>query len=168
MNIVKGDLLKMAENLEFDAIVHGCNCFHAMGSGIAGQIARRYPQVPRKDVTDTDVGDTGKLGDYTFVTVTKKVLPLPKFAGVKSPAKPEIVSCSPFSVINGYTQYEPGADFIPSIFRVLLQRLNHDYAGQHLAFPKIGCGIGGGDWEEVEDMLLTLLPDVKVTVVVYG
>ena len=37
-----GDLLKLAKNGEFDVIIHGCNCFTAMFSGIAGQIRKEY------------------------------------------------------------------------------------------------------------------------------
>ena len=32
---VKGDLIKLTLEGEFDVIAHGCNCFCTMGSGIA-------------------------------------------------------------------------------------------------------------------------------------
>lgn len=166
MNIIKGNLLDKAENLEFDAIIHGCNCFHAMGSGIAGQIAARYPQVPRKDKQETVYGDRSKLGSYQRVIVNTKYKELPKFAGVRS--KRELIKIPPFMIINAYTQFRLGADFMPGIFPVLLKQLNEDFEGQHIAFPRIGCGIGSGDWMQVEDMLLKYLTDTKVTVVVYG
>ena len=31
MFVVHGDLFKLAEQGEFDIIVHGCNCFNTMG-----------------------------------------------------------------------------------------------------------------------------------------
>ncbi len=166
MKIITGNLLDMAENQKFDAIVHGCNCFHTMGGGIAGQIADRYPQVPRDDSQNTIYGHPAKLGTYRVVSVNKRYKESPKFAGVES--KREVISIPEFTVINAYTQFQPGPDFMQSIFPVLLGRLNKDFAGKHLGFPLIGCGIGGGDWEQVMNELLRYLPDVKVTVVVYG
>jgi len=35
---VDGDLVQMAKEGKFDVIAHGCNCFCAMGAGIAPQI----------------------------------------------------------------------------------------------------------------------------------
>lgn len=32
---IKGDLIKLALEGEFDVIAHGCNCFCTMGAGIA-------------------------------------------------------------------------------------------------------------------------------------
>jgi O-acetyl-ADP-ribose deacetylase (regulator of RNase III) len=52
------------------------------------------------------------------------------------------------------------------VFIFGLKQLNNEYAGEHLWFPKIGCGIGGGNWERVEELLLEHLKDCEVTVVV--
>lgn len=41
----KGDLLKALADHEVDIIGHGTNCSNGFGSGIAGQIAKKYPQV---------------------------------------------------------------------------------------------------------------------------
>ena len=41
MKIIKGDLIKLALQGEFDVIVHGCNCFCTMGAGIAKSIKPR-------------------------------------------------------------------------------------------------------------------------------
>ena len=40
----KGNLIDMAEAGKFHIIVHGCNCFNTMGSGIAKEIRNRYPR----------------------------------------------------------------------------------------------------------------------------
>ena len=41
MNIVKGCLIELAVEGNFDVIVHGCNCFNTMGAGIAKQIKKK-------------------------------------------------------------------------------------------------------------------------------
>ena len=49
MNIIKGDLIKFALEGNFDIIVHGCNCFHNMGGGIAKQIKQVFPAAYLED-----------------------------------------------------------------------------------------------------------------------
>jgi hypothetical protein len=44
MKTVYGDLVKLAIAGNFDVIVHGCNCYHTMGAGIAKQIKKNYQQ----------------------------------------------------------------------------------------------------------------------------
>ena len=61
MKTIKGNLIKLAEQGEFDIIVQGCNCFCAMGGGLAKQLADKYPQVEEAD-NKTKVGDYSKLG----------------------------------------------------------------------------------------------------------
>ena len=65
MKTIKGDLIKLAEEGKFDVIIHGCNCFHAMGGGIAKQLADKYPQVEEVD-RQTTFGDRNKLGSYSL------------------------------------------------------------------------------------------------------
>ena len=60
----QGDVLEMAANGAFNIVVHGCNCFCAMGSGIAAQVRRQYPAAWQVD-QDTEAGDYNKLGNYT-------------------------------------------------------------------------------------------------------
>ena len=82
---VKGNLLQMFKDREFDVIVHGCNCFHIMGAGIAGQISKQYPQAYESDKRSTN-GDRSKLGKYTIAMVPDGL------------------------IVNAYTQYHPGRE----------------------------------------------------------
>lgn len=160
MQIIKGNLIDLAVSGKAGIIVHGCNCFHAMGSGIAGALAQRFPQIPLADGKYTAHGDPSKLGSYVIAEVN-----LEKSEGYNNVVIQKPLD-NPFECINLYTQFTPGPDFIESIFVYALKQLNKDFAGKHLWFPKIGCGIGGGDWERVESLMLQHLTDVKVTVVV--
>ena len=72
---------------QFDVIVHGANCFNTMGAGIAGQIARKYPQAYKADADfEIPVGSINRLGTFSYTSIEKK--------GV---------------IINAYTQYRTGA-----------------------------------------------------------
>lgn len=44
MKSIRGNLLALARSGRFDVIVHGCNCRHAMGAGIAKQIKDSFPE----------------------------------------------------------------------------------------------------------------------------
>ena len=144
IEIIKGNLLDMAEAGEYDYIMHGCNCFHAMGSGIAGEIARRYPNVPSAD-RQTVYGDPSKLGNWTecIVESTKQIQPPPQQGWEDKPKYDMIPLAEAFTVLNCYTQYQPGKDFLPSIFPHLIKELNKEFAGSIIGLPAIGCGIAG-------------------------
>ena len=119
----KGNLIDMALEGQFHVIVHGCNCFNAMGGGIAKEIARRLPRAYEADC-ETIRGDRNKLGTYT-VMLGKR-----------------------FNVINAYTQYSisRGEDvFEYDAFRTILNKLAEEYKGCSFGFPLIGCGLAGGD-----------------------
>lgn len=159
MKIIKGDLLELAATGQAKVIVHGCNCFHAMGSGIAGYLASRFPQIPQADREQSPYAVPRKLGTFSLAMVTHQIL-----RGQDKVFNKHLLD-TPFQCVNLYTQFTPGPDFIESVFIFALKELNKEFAGDHLWFPKIGCGIGGGNWERVEALMLEHLKDVEVTVV---
>lgn len=159
---VHGDLIKLAERGEFDVIIHGCNCFHAMGGGIAKQLADRYPEVAEAD-RRTEYGDPNKLGSSSHCMVN---------TGERQ-----------FIVENVYTQYSwsNGKDvFDYYAFQKFLddtvKYFEFGWMGfkdekAKLGFPQIGAGLAGGDWERISKMIEKFAEDVKdyadVTVVIY-
>ena len=163
IRIIKGNLLDLAEAGNYKYIAHGCNCFHAMGSGIAGEIASRYPLIPRIDKT-TERGNTDKLGDYSYGEVSHKhTLARPKQSGWEDkPTYSQIKLDKPFTIINLYTQYKPGKDFMRSIFEVGIRGLNRDFCNETIGIPWIGCGIAGS-MDNRGFILDTLLDHSKYT-----
>ena len=87
MQKIKGDLIKLALNGEFDVIVHGCNCFCTMGKGIALTIKNVFPEAYQADLK-TNKGDKQKLGKYSYATLQRNGYQI--------------------TVINAYTQYHYG------------------------------------------------------------
>lgn len=122
----KGDLLLLAEQGQFDVIVHGCNCFNTMGAGIAKQIKDRYPQAYEADC-ETQPGDYNKLGNFSKSATDK------------------------FVIINAYTQYNfaragSKEDLFEYIsFAMILQKLSNTAGDCKFGFPMIGMGLAGGD-----------------------
>ena len=169
MKTIKGDLIKLAEEGKFDIIVHGCNCFHAMGAGIARQLADRYPIVEETD-RQTVFGDRDKLGTSSQVIVKSKT------------------SNHHFMVKNAYTQYywSHGKDvFEYDAFQKFLnytaELIAQSYTPKEgflvpekryrYGFPMIGAGLAGGDWNRISKMIEQFAENVKdyadVTVVEY-
>lgn len=143
---VNGDLIEMSDNGEFDMMVHGANCFHTMGSGIAGQLVKKWPQVLEIDKSHTKEGDYLKLGRYS---------------GVECPTKNGSVI-----VINAYTQFKFGAVNGPyntevhadynAIYRVFSD-LVKDNRGQRIGFPMIGAGLAGGNWDIISAIISNIV-----------
>lgn len=151
-SIIEGDLIQLAIGGKFDVIAHGCNCFSTMGAGIAKKIRQFFPEAYLVDRYST-MFHKEKMGNLTS-TFTKEE------KGVFQRA----------SVFNLYTQYEPGANFKIEYLQSSLNRMARElrkYKHLKIGLPLIGCGIGGGDWEEVEAVILEELKGFNVTVVKY-
>lgn len=136
MKVVRGDLLDLAEAGRFDAIVHGCNCVHAMGAGIALQIRRRWPEVFAADAA-TPRGPS-KLGTVGLCPV------------LGSDGRTR------FTVVNAYTQVVPGVrgrqtDY--GALRSAMRRVAELFPKARIGYPRIGAGLGGGDWGVISAIL---------------
>ena len=131
----KGNLLDLAEAGEFDIIIQGCNCFNAMGAGLAPQIAKRYPRAEEVD-KETAKGSIRKLGNFTLAW-----------------SDYYDNNIKPFRIVNAYTQYSTsrqGEDvFEYESFAVILRKLTHDYSGHRFGLPYIGMGLAGGDKKRI-------------------
>lgn len=155
-NHVQGDLLKLAEN-DFDLIVHGCNCFHTMGAGIAAQIAAKYPEALIADKR-TVYGARDKLGDISVAFVNR-------------------ADNIPLIIVNGYTQYgtaitEDQCVVQYSAVRNVFSKV-HDLvwdmygADTRIGYPAIGAGLAGGNWNIIKGIIDEELAGLRHTFVEY-
>lgn len=142
---VTGNLL----DAEADAIVHGVNCYGAMGAGIAKQIKEQFPQVYSvyKDTVDYYKNSSYLLGMQIAVSVTGK-----KYK----------------RIINAFTERNYGKDgkryvnyaALGEIFREIEKK----YYNEVIAIPKIGAGLGGGDWNIIKQIIDDATPNVEIKV----
>ena len=151
---VKGDLIKIAKQGKVDIIVHGCNCFATMGAGIALHIANAFPKAK---IADKSWGAAPKdrLGNFTY-------------------AKVKVADDKDLIIINAYTQYHPGPDFRQGALMDCLEKIKNEYGKpidstekKLIAFPKIGCGIGGGNWESTKHIIELMLEENFIVMFVY-
>ncbi len=70
---IKGCLISMALNGEFDVITHGCNCFCTMGAGIAPKMAKEF-ECNNFEMELSGKGDINKLGQIDFNKYYKKII----------------------------------------------------------------------------------------------
>lgn len=125
-------------------IVHGCNCQGRMGSGIAKQIKENYPEA---------------FDAYISPIVTKLTLGniIPASTGSKF-------------IINALTQDRYGFDgklyTDYDAVRTCMKKISRLLLPQKpvIAMPKIGCGLGGGDWNIISKIIEEELKDFEVEV----
>lgn len=135
MKKVKGDLIALALDGQFDVIIHGCNCQNSMGAGIAKAIKKEFPEAFAVD-QETTKGDRQKLGTITTAEVERNGQPL--------------------VIVNAYTQFhyrgrgvKVDYDAMSSAFR----QVHEEYSGMRIGYPLIGAGLAGGDWDVISEII---------------
>lgn len=153
MKIIKGDLLEQADKGEFDMILHGCNCFHTWGSGIAKALKSKWYSAYLVDKLGSSYGDATKLGSYTYADVTT-------------------ISGDYLTIVNCYTQVRYGREkqhFQYSALETVLDRLRVDFhlEDYRIGYPLIGGGLGKGDPEIIKAIFEEKLKKLDHTLVEY-
>jgi len=148
----KGDVLDALRDRNVSIVAHGVNCRGGFGSGIAGQIAKRYPVV-RSKYLEKFKNEGWRLGESQGVFMYDE------------PSRHLSV------IMNCATQDDYGRDGqlycdYDAIF-TCITTLYNTCASLELTpgIPKIGCGLAGGDWIIVEKIINNIFK--KRTIYVY-
>ncbi len=148
MQIVKGDLLKLAKAGSFDIVVHGANCQSTMNSGIARQIKEQFPQAFYADLDDRRSPEN-KLGTCTYAYIDDYG----------------------FTIMNAYTQLtfnRKGEEFKDRFeYEAFDQILNHFkkyHSDKRFGFPYIGMGLAGGNPTRILKQLSGFSAEITGTV----
>ena len=155
VHTVTGDLIEMLRLGKIDAAVHGCNCFHTMGSGIAPKLNELSGNRLLMADRQTPYGDINKLGTF-------------------SSANFRLTQSSP-TVHNAYTQFNYGSSdggevyvhwrsFYRALFGIVIDA--GDRGVKTIGVPLIGCGLAGGQRADFDYWVKTVvydLPHVDVT-----
>lgn len=139
---IKGDLTQATESL----IVHGCNAQGVMGSGVAKAVRAKWPQAYQTYKAFCDVNVPKNLLGV--------IIPVP-VSGRKV-------------VINAITQEnygKTGEQFVDyEAVQSCMEAISRGYRGA-VAMPKIGSGLGGGDWSKIEQIIQNTLAQTNQVVV---
>lgn len=157
---MNGNLIKLAKEGNFEVIVHGCNCQGIMGKGIAKQIKEAFPKAAKIDEKGETPGTICSVMYPSGLTIINAYTQI--YYG-KANEKHKS-----YSVINDfknevYDSQENRYNFIRSSMRAI----NKHYRGKKIGLPLIGCGLAGGEWNIVKQILEEELSDCNVTVVHY-
>lgn len=147
MKLLKRDILSYMSNNKITVIGHGCNTYHTMGAGIAAYLRRKYPYVYVVDCK-TKIGPD-KLGTFSKANINDNLI-----------------------VLNCYTQDTCGSgrqvDY-EAVYKCLEQvKIYTDTLREQsgkpidIRFPKIGCGLAGGEWSIIRPMFEKLLPYANI------
>ena len=146
ISYVKGDLLGATQRV----LVHGCNNHGVMGSGVARQIREKWPNVYevyslKHKVFGLELGDIIPVG-----TLDGKI------------------------IVNAVTQDGFGRDgsryvdydAIETCFRKINDRVDV-WEVAEVAMPRIGAGLGGGDWSIIEKIIVSTATNYRPVVYDY-
>ena len=131
---------------ECETLVNAVNTVGVMGAGLAKQFKLKYPQMFKeyKSLCDSHqfyIGD----GFYYQENEKKSVLNIPTKKHWKDPSKLEYI--------------EQGLDWFVSHYKLL--------GISSVAFPALGCGLGGLYWKEVGPLMFEKLDPLPIKVEIY-
>lgn len=131
-------------------IAHGVNCQNRMGSGVAKAIYKKYPTV--------------KTEYHRFCENSQPIHPKHLLGTVQS-----VPTDKGMTVFNLFTQENFGYDGKLYLSYGALEQCFLELVTRNLnaiAIPKIGCGLAGGDWQKVSQIINETTKD-KIDVYVY-
>lgn len=138
-------------------IVHGCNSRGVMASGIAKEVKERFPRA--FDVyhcaysTAIAGGAPGlPMGSFTVAEVAKDKF-IVNLITQENYGRDQNVQ---------YVDYDAVYAGFGEILKCKALCLSADF-GNDLNFPRIGCGLGNGDWDVISVIIDEVIPDQWVT-----
>jgi O-acetyl-ADP-ribose deacetylase (regulator of RNase III) len=145
---VKGNILEAPE----DVICHQVNCMGVMGGGLALQIKNKYPEVyPAYKAYCKGCKDSNPknlLGEVQTVPVYDGKI-----------------------IANLFGQFDYGRDKLYTDYEALKESLEGIlniatlYSSDSIALPyKLGCGLAGGDWNIVYNIIEEVFDNYDVTI----
>ena len=138
---VKGNIF----DSKMETIVNPVNCIGVMGKGLALEFRKRYPALflSYKSACARKLISPGKV--YVSNQQDKKVLLFPTKEHWKYPSKNEYI--------------DSGLGYFSKNYKALKIT--------SCAFPRIGCGLGGLEWEKVKALIEKHLGDLDIEIEVY-
>lgn len=144
--VVTGDLIVLAKSGIFDVIIHGCNCEHKMGAGIAKSIRAEFPEAYAADKATRN--HISKLGSISHATTKSGLVVVNAYTQVYASTKSPMLSYAA----------------VRSCFREIREAFGG--RGLRFGYPKVGAGLAGGDWGRISGVIDKELAGENHTLVV--
>lgn len=152
MKTISQDMLR----LERGVLFHQVNCEGHMGGGIARALADKYPHLEpeyRRFCRDTrrDSDDSSLLGKVQLVSVADELWICNVFGQVFT------------SSTSRQTSYDGTVQAFERIVHARERQINSTFNRLPLYFPyKMGCGLGGGNWNIYSAIIGEFFPDAII------
>jgi O-acetyl-ADP-ribose deacetylase (regulator of RNase III) len=138
-----GDILEA----QVDAIVNPVNCVGVMGAGLAKQFRERYPEMFERYKRWCNKGLI-ELGVY-MLYVTEEDRPKSGY--------PKFIVCFPtknhWADVSKLEDIEACLDDLQDWVEVRQHSFDEINRIKSIAFPALGCGLGGLDWKDVKPLI---------------
>lgn len=155
---IKGDAVKALKDGDISILIHQVNCQGVMGSGIAGQIRKEFPE----HYTDY----LEYVESNTILSKTQKLLLgtfLPTYVGDYKTVYGLFSQDNYGSDKKLYTNYAAFTLGLDAILR------NYQSSTVKIGIPAfIGCGLGGGDWDIIKPIIEYVASSNDVDVYLYS
>lgn len=161
IKIVNGSLLDAKENI----ICHQVNCQGVMGAGVALAIKKKWPEVYTRY---SQFCNQVKRGESI---VNEKILRTEDMLGLILPIK--VDDTKDIAVFNFFSQLNYGRGSNQTSLEDFEKCVNKTHAlacteNKTVAMPyKIGCGLAGGDWKDVYEILYRYFGNGPVDLTLY-
>ncbi len=159
MIYVKGNLLESPVHI----IAHQVNCLGIMGGGIALQIKRKWPEVfeeYKEFIEDWEYCNGGELPlGHCYMTILNR-----------EPGRRTVANIFGQNGIGGTaTDYDAVKKAFIELHKYLISDKLYRYDSQiPIGIPyKMGCGLGGGDWDTYRQMLQELEDEYNFLFIVH-
>lgn len=146
VNLIEGNILTPPTRNENTIICHQVNCRAAMGAGLARQIRDKWPVVFDEYVK---VCSPKKLGDFQVVRVAPHLYVANLFGQ------------DGYGRDKRYTNY---AALTAALFRAMKENPRATFRIPY----GLGCGLAGGDWETVLDIIKEISDTWNVNVEIWA
>jgi O-acetyl-ADP-ribose deacetylase (regulator of RNase III) len=121
-----------------------------MEAGIAKSIKQAFPQAWQADLK-TPKGDKNKLGTFSKAEITLK-------------------NRHTLTVINAYTQFHwsGNSDLVEyESLRKIFNQIKLQFHSKKIAYPQIGAGLAGGNWQRISQIIDEELKGENHTLVIF-
>ena len=147
ISLKTGDITLASE----DCIISAANTVGVMGKGVAKAIKNRFPWCypPYKNACANNKFEPGEI----FVVKLEDL----------EPNTPVIIHAA----TKKHWRHKSKIEWVKSCFKNLRNYAEENQCGS-MAIPKLGCGLGGLDWESVEEEMNSIFYGLDCEIVIYS
>lgn len=141
IKFIKGNIFESKAH----TLVNTVNCVGVMGRGLAKEFKIRFPKMAKEYFKACKRGELRSGRPFLYEDLMNNVLCFPTKDNWKGPSKYEFIEAGLKTVAENYERW----------------------GLRSIAFPPLGCGLGGLDWQRVKSLIVKYLGKLPIEIEVY-